>query len=379
MWVVNNYFISIHYTYFLIINPFQVLTSNPPSPSIIQSGNDVDIVAGDVSDEVAEEEEEGEEEAGDEEAGDEEASEEEGEKEAGDEEASEEEGEEEASEEEGEEEAADVTEQVEEEEEEGEEEDIDNPDEEEEAGADDIDDGDPRVYDEDKDRSENEEEDEEEDEAEEAAEVSPDEILPSTSDEQGSGDDESQEKTFLPEPEDMEVPEEGSSQEGVLVMDETGAEVHGEEASQEDPQDFIDTCLPGVEVEVSNYWSVLLELCLIIPIYKWENCETVIDIEKHEKCNVNNIKNETRNHWFLKEKTLIHFFKAFWTYTIASTYFSRVVMTMANNPWNAILLQWWRRRWRRTRTRTWTTWISSATKTTTKEIIIPRYSLWELF
>ena len=51
----------------------------------------------------------------------------------------------------------------------------------------------------------------------------------------------------------MEVPEQGNSQEGVLVIDEKGAVVHSEEASQEDPQAFIDTCLPGVEVEFSNY------------------------------------------------------------------------------------------------------------------------------
>ena len=51
----------------------------------------------------------------------------------------------------------------------------------------------------------------------------------------------------------MEVPEQGNSQEGVLVIDEKGAVVHSEEAPQVDPQALIDTCLPGVEVEVSNY------------------------------------------------------------------------------------------------------------------------------
>ena len=63
---------------------------------------------------------------------------------------------------------------------------------------------------------------------------------------------ESQEKTFVPESEAMEVPEQGNSQEGALVIDEKGAVVHSEEAPQEDPQALIDTCLPGVEVEVSN-------------------------------------------------------------------------------------------------------------------------------
>ena len=68
---------------------------------------------------------------------------------------------------------------------------------------------------------------------------------------QGSGDEqveeeeeeESEARTFVPESESLEVPEQGNSEEGVLVMDE--------EAPQEDPQAFIDTYLPGVEVKVS--------------------------------------------------------------------------------------------------------------------------------
>ena len=85
---------------------------------------------------------------------------------------------------------------------------------------------------------------------------------------QGSGDEqveeeeESEARTFVPESEALDVPEQGNSKEGVLVIDK--------EASQEDPQAFIDTCLPGVEVKISLIKCSLIFISLTF-IGKSEN------------------------------------------------------------------------------------------------------------
>ena len=57
-------------------------------------------------------------------------------------------------------------------------------------------------------------------------------------------EEKSEARTFVPESEALEVPEQSNSEEGVLVVVE-------EEATEEDPQASIDTFLPGVEVKVS--------------------------------------------------------------------------------------------------------------------------------